>query len=98
MAAKHAAGESQQNASHTLVAPDGPQLEEVLRLMAEGKVKLEVAKVCALTGLHGWRSQTKSRHTSVCVCLCARFCFLLPLSASVQTHAACCAHAVPGSR
>lgn len=48
MAAKHAAGESQQNASHTIVTPDGPQLEEVLLLMADGKVKLEVAKVCLL--------------------------------------------------
>lgn len=44
MAAKHAAGESQQNASHTIVTPDGPQLD-VLCLMVDGKVKLEVAKV-----------------------------------------------------
>jgi hypothetical protein len=46
MAQKHAEGSSQQTASHTLVAPNGGELEEVLKLMADGKVKLEVAKVC----------------------------------------------------
>lgn len=45
MAQKHADGTSQQNASHTIVAPNGAQLEEVLNLMAAGKVKLEVAQV-----------------------------------------------------
>jgi hypothetical protein len=48
MAQKHAEGSSQQNASLTLVAPNGAELQEVLKLMAEGKVKLEVAKVCTV--------------------------------------------------
>jgi hypothetical protein len=48
MAQRHKVGQSQQNASHTLVAPNGAQLEEVLGLLAAGKVKLEVAKVGAL--------------------------------------------------
>jgi hypothetical protein len=62
MAQRHKQGQSQQSASHTLVAPNGAQLEEVLGLMAAGKVKLEVAKVghcmmrieSLLTQLRGW--------------------------------------------
>lgn len=45
MAKKHEEGQSQQNASHTLVAPNGAQLEEVLGMMKARKVKLEVYKV-----------------------------------------------------
>lgn len=45
MARKHSEGQSQQSAAHILVTPNGAQLEEVLGLIASGKVKLEVAKV-----------------------------------------------------
>lgn len=62
MAQAHAEGKSQQSAFHVLVAPNGPQLEEVYGLMAAGKVKLEVAKVgeqayctpCRVEDWHVW--------------------------------------------
>lgn len=50
MAWKHSEGQSQQSATHILVTPNGAQLEEVLGLIADGKVKLEVAKVSSWTG------------------------------------------------
>ena len=38
------------SASMTFVRPNGAQLQEILELMAAGKVKLEVAKVCGQRG------------------------------------------------
>lgn len=63
MAQRHKQGQSQQSASHTLVAPNGAQLEEVLGLMAAGKVKLEVAKVYPLSEVSEAHRQVETQHT-----------------------------------
>lgn len=62
MQREHAAGLGP-GASLTLVQPDGRQLAEVLRLMDEGRVRLEVARVFPLAEVAAAHAAVEGGHT-----------------------------------
>lgn len=79
MAQAHSEGKSQQNAFHVLVAPNGPQLEEVFGLIAACKVKLEVAKVGKQASDRVWGLTSLYSTAAIgwnLVMACSRYCFL----------------------
>ncbi|WIA42334.1 hypothetical protein OEZ86_008346 [Tetradesmus obliquus] len=59
---QHEAGKGP-SISHIFVTPNGAQLEHVLQLMADGKVKLEVAKVFPLSEVADAHRQVETGHT-----------------------------------